>query len=73
MNIFEYFILVAFFEDLRLFDEAFAEASSCNFGLLLAVDLSRLHDDIQLALLIDQKGILLLLFWFINLSGVVQR
>ena len=48
-------------------------ASSGTFRLPLAVDLPRLHADIQLALLIDQKCILLLLFWFRNLSGVVQR
>ena len=73
MDIFEYFILVVFFEDLRLFEEMNAEASSCNYGLLLAVDLSRFHAEIQLALLVNQKGMLLLLFWFRNLSGVVQR
>jgi len=73
MDIFEYFVLVVFFEDLRLFEEMNAEASSCNFGLFLAVDLSRFHAEIQLALLVNQKGMLLLLFWFRNLSGVVQR
>ena len=73
MDIFEYFILVVFFKDLRLFEETNAEASSCNLGLLLAVDLSRFHAEIQLALLVNQKGMLLLLFWLRNLSGVVQR
>jgi len=73
MDIFEYFILVVFFEDLRLFEEMNAEASSWSFRLLLAVGLSRFHAEIQLALLVNQKGMLLLLFWFRNLSGVVQR